>query len=98
MVGTAQARLCPPYAPQLRRRDFPRALEFLARLVEHEQRALGDAEIGAVELQLVALDPRTDEGERHQILEAAEHRGLLDAGDEILHGLVRALFDDLARL
>src|SRR6201996_4243147 len=33
---------------------FARALEFLRRLVEHEQRSLRDAEIGAVQIQFAA--------------------------------------------
>src|SRR5258708_1694252 len=45
------------------------ALELLRRRIEHEQRAFGDAEIGAVQLELAALDEGADEGERHQVFE-----------------------------
>ncbi len=38
--------------------SFRHAAKFLRRLVEHEQRAFGDAEIGAVQLQFAALDRR----------------------------------------
>src|SRR5664279_3839626 len=57
---------------------FPRATEFLRRLVEHEQRALLHAEIGAVQLQLAALGDRPDERKSHQVFQAAEHGRLLD--------------------
>ena len=97
-AGQGRVATATPSLRAIRHRDLPRALEFLCRPVEHEQRALGDAEIGAVQLQLAALDPVADERERHQVLERAEHRGLLDADDEFLHRLMRALLDDFARL
>ena len=77
---------------------FPHAAKFLRRLIEHEQRALGDAEIGAVQMQLAALDQLSHERKRHQVFQAAEHRGLFDPGDEILHRLAVALLDLLAGL
>src|ERR1700722_17482896 len=77
---------------------FPHAAKFLCFPIEHEQRALGDAEIGAVQLQFAALDRRAHEGKRHQVLQAAEHRGLLDPDGEIGHRLVVALGDGLAGL
>ena len=77
---------------------LPDAAKFLRRLVEHEQRAFGDAEIGAVQMQLAALDRVAHERKRHQVFQAAEHRGLLDPGGEIVHRLVVALLDLLAGL
>ena len=74
------------------------AAEFLCRLVEHEQPAFGDAEIGAVQLHLAALDGGSHERKRHQVFQAAEHGGLLDPNDEFLHRLVVALLDLLAGL
>src|SRR4051812_31366954 len=70
--------------------------KLLRHAVQHEQRAFGDAEIGAVQIEPALLDLRLDEWKRHQVFEAAEYRGLLDAGGEILHGLVLALLDLLA--
>ena len=69
-------------------RSLPHAAKFLRRLVEHEQRSLGDAEIGAVQMQFAALDHTLDERKRHQVFQAAEHRGLLDPDREIGPGLV----------
>ena len=74
------------------------AAKFLRRRIEHEQRALGDAEIGAVQLHLAALDVGAHERKRHQVFKAAEHRGLFDPGGEILPGLVLALADLFAGL
>src|SRR5437588_2949523 len=79
-------------------RTPPDTAEFLGRLIEHEQRALGDAEIGAVQLQRAALDQRPHERKRHQVFQAPEHGGLLDSDREIGHRLVVALPYRLARL
>src|ERR1043166_2629059 len=79
-------------------RGFPDAAEFLGGLVEHEQRALRDAEIGAVQMQLVLLDRFLHKRKRHQIFKTAEYRSLFDPRDEILHRLVRALLHLLAGL
>jgi len=46
-----------------------RAPKLLRRRIEHEQRAFGDAEIGAVQLELVAFDEGADEGKRHQVFQ-----------------------------
>ena len=86
---------CPPLAI---RSASLHAAEFLRRLVEHEQRAFGDAEIGAVQMQFAALDRGSHERKRQQVFQAAEHRGLLDPDGEILHRLAVALLDLLARL
>src|SRR4029079_17066928 len=74
------------------------APELLRHLVEHEQRTLGDAKIGAVQIHLAALDAAAHEWKRHQILEAAEHRGLFDPRDKFLPCLMLALADFFARL
>jgi len=101
MVGTARCAFAHPTNSSQAARglpQFPRALEFLARLVQHEQRSLGDAEIGSVQLHLAAFDGLAHERERHQVLQAAEHRGLFDALDELRHGLVVALLHHFAGL
>src|SRR3978361_189421 len=73
------------FAPrhQLFAHQLADAAELLRRLIEHEQRALGDAEIGPVQIHLAAFDERSHERKSHQIFEAAEHRGLLDPCGEI---------------
>src|SRR6202047_1360781 len=101
MTGSA----CPPRrddgghgarAPLPTLRYLTHTAKLLGRLVEHEQRALGDAEIGTVQLELAACDEGTDEGKRHQVLQAANHRGLLDPDREIGHRLMVALRHGLA--
>src|SRR5713226_1238448 len=79
-------------------RTLPDAAEFLGGLVEHRQRALGDAEIGAMQMQLVALGGGPHERKCHQVFQASEYRGLLDPGGEISHRLAVALPDPLAGL
>src|SRR5258705_4421391 len=79
-------------------RSLPDAAEFLGGLVEHRQRALGDAKIGTVQMQLAALGRRPDKWKRHQVFQASEDRRLLDPGGEIGHCLVVALSDPLAWL
>ncbi len=51
-----------------------------------------------MQLHLALLDAAAHERERHQVFEAAEDRGLFDPDCEILHRLVFALLDNLARL
>ena len=63
--------------------------ELAARLVEHRQRALRDAEIGAVQRQRAAFGQNADARERHQVVEAAADRGLLQPRDELLLRLAR---------
>src|SRR5258708_25641266 len=77
---------------------LPDAAKFLRLPVEHRQRALGDAEIGAMQMQFVALGGGPYERKCHQVFQASEHRGLLDPGGEISHRLVVALPDPLAGL
>src|SRR6266436_832782 len=79
-------------------RTLPDTAKFLGRLIEHEQRPLGDAEIGAVQMQRAALDQSPHERKRRQVFQAPEHGGLLDPHREISHGLVVALPHSLARL
>ena len=69
---------------------FHRRLELPGLRIAHQQHAGRDAEIGAVELQLAALDQDAHAGERHQVLEA-----VLDGGEfERASGIPR---DRLAR-
>ena len=49
-------------------------------------------------MHFAALDRDPHERKRHQVFQAAEHRGLLDPDGEILHRLVVALLDLLAGL
>src|SRR5213596_2007039 len=79
-------------------RSLPNAAKFLGGLIEHEQRALGDAEIGAVQMQRAALDQGSHERKCHQVFQAPEHGGLLDPDREISHRLVIALPDLFAWL
>src|SRR5216684_9400891 len=76
-------------------RALPHAAKFLRRPVEHRQRALGDAEIGAMQMQLAALGGGPDKRKRHQVFQASEYRGLLDPGGEISRRLGGALPDTL---
>jgi hypothetical protein len=51
-----------------------------------------------VQVDLAALDTLSHEGKRHEIFEAAEHRGLFDPDGKLLHRFVIALLDHLAGL
>ena len=77
---------------------FADAAEFLGGPIEHEERALGHAEIGAMQCEVAALDASFHKRKGLQVLQAAEHGGLFDPRGEILHRLVVALLDLFAWL
>ena len=74
------------------------AAKFLRRRVEQKQRPLGDAEIGAVQVQGAAVDQRPHERESHEVFQAAKDRGLLDADGEVQHRFAVALLHHFAGL